>query len=85
MEIMEGELMPKKPAIPRVPEVQASPPVQEASLPKPAPVYKFWNKAKCPRCGGTDTEAYATHGPVQSRVCRVPICRWRWKVTGKEV
>lgn len=71
--------------VPRVHEVQAPPQVPEVSLPKPAPVFKFWNKSRCPRCGGTDTEAYATHGPVQSRVCRAPVCRHRYKVTGTEV
>lgn len=76
--------MPKKSARFTPPEVRPPPPVAEVAAPQ-QPVYKFWNKVKCPRCDSLDTEAYATHGPVQSRVCRVPICRWRWKVTGQEV
>lgn len=65
-----------------IPEVQATPPAPEVSLPQP-PVYKFWNKSRCPRCGGLDTEAYATQGEIQSRVCRAPTCRNRFKVHGE--
>lgn len=70
----------------RVSEVQAPRAVPEAAPPPPAqPVYKFWNKSKCPRCGVMDTEAYATNGPVQSRICRVPTCRHKYRVTGEIV
>lgn len=70
--------------VPKVREVQAPPVVPEVALPQPAPVYKFWNKARCPRCGGVDTEAYGTHGPIQYRRCRGAVCRWTFTVTGKE-
>ena len=37
-------------------------------------------KRKCPRCGLFDTVATSTRDNVQHRLCRRPICRYRFKV-----
>ena len=47
------------------------------------PVWKFWNKSRCPRCNGLETKAYASSDGIQLRVCEVPICGWRYKVVGE--
>lgn len=51
----------------------------------PKPVYSFPSRSRCPRCGSTQTERYASSGRIQRRRCRVPTCRLRYKVTGTAV
>lgn len=38
----------------------------------------------CPRCRGSNTEAYSTKGNIQYRRCRSPVCRKRYSVRGQK-
>jgi hypothetical protein len=48
-------------------------------------VWSYPNRSRCPRCGGIDTEAYASVDGVQYRRCRSAACRNRYKVNGNVV
>lgn len=40
---------------------------------------------KCPRCGGPNTEATGTNGPIQRRRCLAPTCRHPFKVGRRRI
>ena len=40
---------------------------------------------KCPRCGLQSTIATSTRELVQHRICRSPICRYRFKIVTKNL
>ena len=40
---------------------------------------------KCPRCGGPNTEATGTNGPIQRRRCTAPTCRHPFKVGRRRI
>ena len=42
--------------------------------------YAFPRSSRCPRCGTTQTRAYATRGQRQYRECLAAICRHRYTV-----
>jgi hypothetical protein len=49
------------------------------------PRYAFPTVSRCPRCGSTDTRAYATKGKIQYRRCQMPVCRWTYTVIGQKI
>jgi hypothetical protein len=51
----------------------------------PTPKWHFPDARRCPRCKGTNTEAYHTDVKKgrQYRRCRAPICRWKYSVNGR--
>jgi hypothetical protein len=48
-------------------------------------IFSFLTRVVCPRCGGGDTRAYCTRGQFQYRQCVTPICRHKFRVSGRLV
>lgn len=55
------------------------------AAPAPVPKFSFPNRSRCQRCGGLNTEAYSTKGPVQYRRCLSATCRETYKAGGTEL
>ena len=47
--------------------------------------WSFPTVSRCPRCGGTQTQAYSTQGKVQYRKCLAPVCQKRYSAMGTKV
>lgn len=67
-------------------EDSGEPPIPENILrrrPTPKRPKAERERARCPRCGGTNTLATSTqtgdYNVYQHRICRAPICRHRYK------
>jgi hypothetical protein len=70
------------------PEGQALLPGVKAEEAQAIPSPRSWTwpgKARCPRCGSTETLRVSDDGPTQYRKCKRGVCRHPFKVQGVAV
>lgn len=70
--------------------IQFQPPRGEAEAPPPVaevrpPTFSFPSRARCPRCGSTDTHSDGVREDVQYRKCQKGVCRHSFKVYGTSI